>query len=168
MYGRDDTRVETLLPKRLSDRVPLVAPGTEAAPAVMVAEIQGLMLRLGALPGVHAELVTSADGETVMDFYIDADYLIGTIRDDPCLLCGIGSQGIDKLKLLPEDANEVVRKQWGTATDETLRIYLPRDAIEMEMIWRIILLAYQFRTLRSPRTVNRVLPQVATATRSWA
>lgn len=167
MYGQDNTRLNVLLPRRIPDPVLLVEPGSNGSPGRLEPNICGLVERIQALPGVYSEAMTISHSDTATACYIDGEYVVRTLREDPYLLCKIDGHGIEQVKLAQSDADEVIRKGWGMPFGESLCIYPPRDVIEMEIAWRVILLAYQFPTLRSPKSVHRVFPQVATATRSW-
>lgn len=158
---------QVLLPKRLPDRSSAFEGVSAALAGPMLADHSELFGRIDALPGVHS-VVTGVSGQATMrDYYLDRDHVGGGASAFPYPFCRIDEQAIVLLNLAPPDKDEVLRKGWGTADGETLCVFLPRDTIETEVAWRVILLSYRFQTTRAAATVRRALPQVASTTRYW-
>lgn len=162
-----------LLPKRLADRAALVEPCNYDAAASPPPNTWGLTERIAALPGIRPEHKILADNTLATDHFIEDSYLLRHSWRKPQLLCHIDSQGILLADISPVDKEEVLQKGWSSSTEDALILFLPRDSIEMEIAWRIVLLAYHFLTSR-PATVRTktksrpIMPSVSSMAKYWA
>lgn len=169
MHESHQTRCSVLLPRRLAQRVPLIeAPENVAAGA----DNWGLARRIRALPGMGAHRTVLDDGATATDYFIGEAYVAKWPATGPQLFCHIDLEGISIPHLDPADRAEVVHKGWSSRADSDVVMYLPRDAIEMEIAWRIVLRAYQFLASRpaAPRKRRKLaseLPKYASTAKYW-
>jgi hypothetical protein len=146
--------------------------GDEDGPETVPRYTWGLAERIAALPGLTAQYTSLADGTTASDHFVDSAYVLRSPCIQPQLLCHIDFEGILVPKLGPLDIAEVVHKGWASNTDIPLTIFLPRDSIEMEITWRIILLAYRHMTSKSNDSHGQerrspTLPKYASAAKYW-
>lgn len=142
-----------LLPKRLADDVVGIAPGNCFKEVASRPNTFGLTERIEALPGIKVEHALLPDNTLTTDHFIEGAYILRDARTAPHLLCHIDNDGILIPDMSPLDTEQVMRKGWASCVDEAVVLFLPRDDIEMEVSWRIVLLAYQFLT--SPQSGAR-------------
>lgn len=133
------------LPRRLRDYVPVIESDSVQRAEVPQPNTWGLIERISTLPGVRAEHSLDAGNAPITDCLIEPDYVPGLAATSPQLLCRIECKGILLPNMSPLDREKVAQKRWALSPDDTL-LYLPRDSIEMEIEWRIVLYAYQFMT----------------------
>jgi hypothetical protein len=132
----------------------------------------GLSERISALPGIRTIRTVLDDGVIAMDHFIDADYVLRSRYCGPHLLCHIDLEGISLAQLDPVDKEEVVFKGWASHAGDEIVLHLPRDSIEMEVAWRIILRAYQYLASRPRESRFRQktapdLPKFASTAKYW-
>lgn len=161
-----------LLPKRLAHRVPLIEPPESANAIAAGTDNWGLSERICALPGLTATRTILDDGATATDHFIDAAYILRYPYSGPRLLCHIDLDGISVPELDPVDKEEIASKGWASCVEDEITLYLPRDSIEMEIAWRIILRAYQFLASRPPEFRTRRksatdLPKCVSTAKYW-
>lgn len=134
------------LPKRLADHVALIDASVCSSAAASESDYWGLTDRIDALPGISPRHTLLANDTLTTDHFIDPAYILGRSCSRPKLLCHMDCDGI----LLPEmsmpDREEVLRKGWASCASDAVSLFPPRDSIEMEIAWRIILLAYHYLT----------------------
>lgn len=160
------------LPRRLAHRV---SPGDSRETATGVAggdDNWGLAKRIGALPGVTTTNTVLDDGTTATDHFIEAAYVLRSLYSSPTLLCHIDPDGILLPQLDPTDKPEIALKGWACRADDETVLHLPRDSIEMEIAWRVILRAYQYLASRPPhsrarRKTSPELPQCVSTAKYW-
>jgi hypothetical protein len=173
MPGTQNLQRIVLLPKRLADRVALIEPGNHDAAASPRPNTWGLAERVAALPGIRPEHTILADSTLATDHFIEDSCVLQHSWRKPQLLCHIDCQGILLAEISPVDKEEVLQKGWSSSAGEALILFLPRDSIEMEIVWRIVLLAYHFLTSR-PATVRTktksrpIMPSVSSMAKYWA
>ncbi|MDX1404585.1 MAG: hypothetical protein R3192_08605 [Woeseiaceae bacterium] len=132
----------------------------------------GLSLRISALPGIVTSVSMLEDGSCATDHFIQPAYVLRRLATGKLLLCRIDCQGVTLPQLDPADSSQVLAKGWAACSDDSMTLYLPRDSIEMDIAWRIILRAYQHLASRPPTSRRRhvaatTLPQFAPTTRYW-
>jgi hypothetical protein len=81
-------------------------------------------------------------------------------------------EGISVPQLDPVDKAEIAYKGWASRAEDEITLYLPRDSIEMEIAWRIILRSYQFLASKPPQFRTRKeplpdLPKCASTAKYW-
>jgi hypothetical protein len=150
-----------LLPKRLAEHAATVETVSDQPLATPRPRCWGLYRRIEALPGIELRQTRGANDMLASDYYIDGSYVLRSIAADAQLLCRIDADGILLPMISPHAREEVLRKGWATGSDDAVIMYLPRDSIEMEIAWRIVLIAYQFRTLAPPRPRSSTSTQTA-------
>lgn len=172
MHESHETTGPVLLPRRLVHRVLL--RGSPESPVAIAAgkDNWGLSECIGALPGVMTTQTMLDDGATVTDHLVDPAYVLRSPCRDPQLLCHIDIEGILLPQLDPLDKAEVVLKGWASRAGDEITLYLPRDFIEMEIAWRIILQTYQFLASqpsksRARRKAVPELPKFASTAKYW-
>ena len=154
------------------DRVSL--PGRHGAGTAAAADPDtwGLAERIGGLPGVMASCTSLPDGSTATDHFIDDVYVLRSVRSGPQLFCHIDRDGLMLPELATVDKAEIVNKGWASRVDDWITVFLPRDSVEMEISWRIVLLAYRYLTTRpagtdAPLKKSPILPKCASAAKYW-
>lgn len=172
MHGSHMTKRSVLLPKRLVNRAPLVEPQESAESVSSGQDTWGLAERIGALPGITNTCTVLADGTAASDYFIDPLYVLRRTCSKPQLMCHIDVDGILCPDIGPVDRAEVILKGWASRSDDSLTLFLPRDSIEMEIAWRIVLLVYQHmssRTIdsRSKRKRPPTLPSFTSTAKYW-
>ena len=172
MHESHETRNSLLLPRRLVHRVPLIEPSENATAVAAGLDNWGLSRRISSLPGVSAKCTVLDDGAVVTDHIIDPAYVLRSSYCAPRLLCHIDCEGISLPQLDPGDDAEVLLKGWASGAEDGITMFLPRDSIEMEIAWRIILRAYQYQASRPPRIrgVRKAapeLPKCAATAKYW-
>ena len=172
MYESHRAKLMVLLPKRLEHRVPLIESPESAGAVAAGRDNWGLSERISALPGVITNRTVLDDGATATDHIVDSAYVLRNPCDFPQLLCHIDLEGISIPQLDPVDKLEVTYKGWASRADEETTLYLPRDSIEMEIAWRIILRAYQYLASRPPdmrirRKSSSDLPKCVSTAKYW-
>lgn len=77
----------------------------------------------------------------------------GSIRKQlpPRLLCNISRDGIRVHGLADRDRNQILSRGWGSLTQDSVLVYLPRDDMETEVCWSILQHAYNSLTTVSVR-----------------
>jgi hypothetical protein len=161
-----------LLPKRLARRVSSFEPPESAGAIAAGKDNWGLSDRIRVLPGVSTVHTVLDDGATATDHFIDPAYVLRTVCIGPQLLCHIDMEGILVPQLDAVDKAEVAFKGWASRAEDQSIIYLPRDSIEMEIVWKIILRAYQFLAsrppkFRAPRGSSLDLPKCVSTANYW-
>jgi hypothetical protein len=149
MYDNCEPRARVLFPRRIADRVSEhEGGGCEEVPSPQRFS-DCLIGRLDALQGVQQKIALLPDGTLATDHFIEHYF----VRRFPCvsqqLLCHIDINGILLPHLSAADAKEVVDKGWGFCEDSANIVLLPRDWIEVEIVWRVVLLAYRYLTSSS-------------------
>ena len=172
MHTSHQAKRVVLLPKRLVHRVPLIEPPESADAVAAGKDNWGLSERISALPGVTSTSTILDDGAAATDHFLDAAYILRYTYSGPRLLCHVDLEGISVPELDPVDKAEIVYKGWASRAEDEITLYLPRDSIEMEIAWRIILRAYQFLASRPPeyrarREPSRDLPICASTAKYW-
>lgn len=172
MHESQEASRSTLLPKRLVHRVPLIEPQESAATIAAGLDNWGLAGRIGALPGIAAIRSVLDDGATATDYFVDEAYVLRNACSGPQHFCRIDMGGISLPQLDPVDKTEIVVKGWAVRADDMTVVYLPRDSIEMEIAWQILLQAYQYLATRRPesgkrRKVMPELPKCASTAKYW-
>lgn len=147
MFDNCEPRPRVLFPRRIADRVSEGGGSEESLSPQRFSDC--LIGRLDALPGVQQENALLADGSLATDHFIEHYF----VRCFPCvsrqLFCHIDINGILLPHLPAEDAKELAHKGWGSCEDSANTVLLPRDWIEVEIVWRVVLLAYRYLTSSS-------------------
>ncbi len=172
MHESQDASRSALLPKRMVHRVPLIEPQESAATIAAGLDNWGLTGRIGALPGIAAIRSVLDDGATATDYFVDEAYVMRHPCNGPQHFCRVDMDGISLPQLDPGDRSEIVLKGWAARADDMTVVYLPRDSIEMEIAWQILLQAYQYLATRQPlsdrrRKVMSDLPKCASTAKYW-
>lgn len=152
MHGTHNSQRLVLLPKRLADRAVLIEPGNYDHAAAPRPNTWGLTERIAALPGIRPEHTLLADDSLATDHFIEDSYVLRRSSTSPQLLCHVDCDGIMLPEISALDKEEVLQKGWSSYTDGPVILFLPRDNIEMEIAWRIVLLSYHFLTSRPARS----------------
>jgi hypothetical protein len=161
-----------LLPRRLADRIPVTDPGSYDVALSSRPNTWGLAERLKNLPGISQNYTLLADNTSAEDYFIESSYVLRCSCSKPQLFCHIDHDGILLPGISPLDKEQVLQKEWATRADDSVNVFLPRDSIEMEIAWRIVLLAYQFWTSAQARscagqTDQPILPTFSSTAKYW-
>lgn len=132
----------------------------------------GLVERIDGLPGVRPKSVGESPNGRVREFYVESDYSQNLRCQSPCLLCRVSDEGIFIQHMNSSDRTEVLEQQWGEYVAGAIRVFLPRDDIELDLVWRIVLLAYRYVTStpdenRTHGDLMPILPSCSSTTRYW-
>lgn len=172
MHESHVARRSVLLPRRLVNRVPLVEPRESAESVSSGQDAWGLAGRIAALPGITSSCTILPDGTTATDFFIDPLYVLRNDCSNRQLMCHIDIDGILLPHIGPVDRAEVILKGWSSRDEDALTMFLPRDSIEMEIAWRIVLLVYQYLSSRpvaanGKRKQSVILPSYTSTAKYW-
>lgn len=172
MHESHVARRSVLLPRRLHNRVPLVGPQESAASVSSGQDAWGLAGRIAALPGITNSCTTLPDGTTATDFFIDPMYVLRSTCSNRQLMCHIDVDGILLPHIGPVDRAEVILKGWALRDDEALTLFLPRDSIEMEIAWQVVLLVYKYLsskpiTAHGKRKRSVIFPSYTSTAKYW-
>jgi hypothetical protein len=137
------------LPRRSPAAVP--AGETNTHPDV----VEAMADRLGSLPGIGICAVAAANSPPLISYYLDNAFTLGQPIDAPVLFATLDSMGRVSLNASPENFSEIVRKGWGEIDGDRIVTVPPRDAIDMTILWRIILMAYFLIAERREKDVWR-------------
>lgn len=163
---------QVLLPRRLIDRTPLEEPGNNGSGDAGVRKTWDLTERIEALPGVWSNRTSLPDGTVATDFFIESSVLLRQHRSKQNLMCHIDGDGIFLPRVSTSDTEEILMKGWGIRAGKSIRVFLPRDRIEKEIAWRVILLAYRFETSQRTRSeagtkIHPMTPGFASSAKYW-
>lgn len=158
--------------RRSSDRGALRPPNETHADDPARAFVLFIAERIEHLPGVWSEIVNAPDCGLSADLYINSAYMPRLRHENPYLMCHIDHDGILLQQMSLPDREEIQRKGWSVRREDSIRVFLPRDEIEMEIAWRIVSLAYLFETSPSirPRANGnspRALPNCSSTAKYW-
>jgi hypothetical protein len=149
MFDNCELRPRVLFPRRIADGVSEQEGGGGEEVLSLQRFSDCLIGRLDALPGVQQQIALLPDGMLATDHFLEHYF----VRRFPCvsrqLLCHIDTNGILLPHLSAADAKELVYKGWGFCEDSANTVLLPRDWIEVEIVWRVVLLAYRYLTSSS-------------------
>lgn len=112
--------------------------------------------RLNALPGVW-RTPRGPGPEEAQTFFIDSDYTLGHPEFYPYVLCHYANSHIAFGPLRKQDMDDVLHAEWGWLGENGLTLHAPRTVAEVDLIWRIFLLAYRHATAASAAT--RIKPR---------
>ncbi len=108
--------------------------------------MEDVIFRLESLPGVKQRHVLLSNGTLATDYYVNQAFVRRFQCTTSQLLCHIDADGIVLLHLSASDLEEIVDKGWGFCVDGANSVFPPRDWFDVEIVWRIILLAYRHLT----------------------
>jgi hypothetical protein len=172
MPGTHNLLPNAPLPRRLADVVAATDVGIGSGKSTLQANTFGLAGRIEALPGIRPEHTLLSDGSLATSYFLDWPYLSRGALGDARLLCYIDCGGIMLPELEASDKEEVMRKGWACCPEAPVMLFLPRNEIEMETLWRIVLLGYRLLTSRPEAqrhsTNNDTYwPKCSSAARYW-
>jgi hypothetical protein len=148
MPGTHNLQPTAPLPRRLAAVVVATDARNGSVESTLQPNTFGLAGRIEALPGIRPAHTLLADGSLATSYFLDWPYLFRCTLGDAQLLCHVDCSGIMLPKLEAPDKEEVMRKGWVCCPEAPVMLFLPRNDIEMETLWQIVLLGYRFLTSR--------------------
>lgn len=150
------------LPRRTDAPVASVDLGeTDTHPAL----VQALADRIGSLPGISCYPVAADSVSTALHFYIDSAFTCEMSADAPVLFADLDPAGRVSLTVSPQHETEITRSGWAEAQECRVSTFPPRDTADLNIIWRITLMAYfdlvrrdNFDVWREFRTATHNIP----------
>ena len=137
------------LPRR--SRATVAAGETDTHPAL----VQAMADRLSSLPGISICSVAAANSPPLISCYLDNAFTLMQTVDAPVLFATLDSVGRVSLNASSENLSEIIRKGWGEVDGDRIVTLPPRDAIDLTILWRIILMAYFLIAERREKNVWR-------------
>lgn len=99
--------------------------------------------RIADLPAIETVERDPNGGSRSVDVFVRPASAAARKQHLPVLLCEIGSAGIVVHGLSNPDRHQVLSRGWGRLSRDGVLLFLPRDELELETAWRILLRAHE-------------------------
>lgn len=94
--------------------------------------------RIAGLADVHVVDHEPAGGQLRVDVYLGKREAVQRKQPEPTMFCSIGADGIVVHGLADVDRHQVLSRRWGRLHGQGVLLYMPRDADELDIVWRIL------------------------------
>ncbi len=123
-----------------------------------VALSQALAERIGSLPGISCEPAADFGWAALRRYFLDAEFTLGHDTDIP--FGTLDTAGRISLRVGRADRDEIVRAGWAEVDGERIVTFPPRDAMDVTVLWRIVLMAYfHAAERRDPNAWQQIRPR---------
>ena len=104
--------------------------------------IESLANRVSSLPGMECRVASPGNGGDVRRYYLDSAFMLDPAGEPSVRFATLCSAGRLSLRVPQVALDEILRSGWGEVRGGRIHTFAARDASDLTVLWRIVLMAY--------------------------